>query len=103
MSVTETETESTTETTKEYKFILFVSGMSEKSVKAIENINKICDNQLKGKCELKIMDVNKHPHLAGIYQIIGLPTLIKSDPAPPRMILGDLSETEKVMRILNIE
>ena len=95
-------TENSPELTK-YKFILFVSGMSIKSVKAIENINKICDNQLKGKCELQIIDVTNQPHLARQHQIIGLPTLIKSEPAPARMILGDLSETEKVLRILNID
>ena len=89
--------------TKAYKFILFVSGMSVKSVTAIENINKICDQLLKGKCQLKIIDVTKYPELASQYQIIGLPTLIKSEPAPARMILGDLSETEKVLKILNIE
>ena len=96
-------TESSRITKVEYKFILFVSGMSIKSVKAIENINRICDNQLKGKCELRIIDVTKHPQMAKQYQIIGLPTLIKSEPAPTRIILGDLSEMEKVLRILNIE
>jgi circadian clock protein KaiB len=88
---------------KEHKFILFVSGMSVKSLKAIENINKICDTYLSGNFDLKIIDVYKHPHLATEYQIIGLPTLIKINPMPNRTIIGDLSETDKVLRILDIE
>lgn len=91
-----------TDQEKEHKFILFVSGMSVKSIKAIENLNKICDNYLNGKCEVKIVDINKNPQMAVKYQIIGLPTLIKDDPMTPRMILGDLSEIKKVLKILNI-
>ncbi|MES2592986.1 MAG: circadian clock KaiB family protein [Bacteroidota bacterium] len=86
----------------ENKFILFVSGMSVKSITAIENITKICNTHLFGNFELEIIDVNKEKHQAAQHQIIGLPTLIKTGPGPIRTILGDLSETDKVLKILNI-
>ncbi len=84
------------------KFILFVSGMSVNSINAIENITKIGNKYLDGKFELEIIDINKEKHQAAHYQIIGLPTLIKIEPSPVRTILGDLSETDKVLKILNI-
>lgn len=84
------------------KFILFVSGMSVKSLNAIENITKIGEKYLGGNFELQIIDVTKEKHQAAHYQIIGLPTLIKTDPIPVRTILGDLSETDKVLKILNL-
>jgi len=88
---------------EKHKFILFVSGMSVKSIKAIENIDKICNQYMPGNFEIEIIDVSKNPHQAVHYQIVGLPTLIKTDPLPSRIILGDLSETSKVLEILNIE
>ena len=88
---------------KKYKFILFVSGMSFKSMKAIENIGRICETYLKENFELEIIDVSKDPGLAVDYQLIGLPTLIKVEPTPTRVILGDLSDTNKVLKILTIE
>ena len=88
---------------KKHKFILFVSGMSVKSMKAVENINKIGNQYLPGNFEIEIIDVYKNPLQAVNYQIIGLPTLIKVAPIPSRIILGDLSETSKVLEILNIE
>lgn len=83
--------------------ILFVSGMSDKSGHAVENINRICDQYLQGKCELEIIDINRDKQKAVDYQIIGIPTLIKLLPGPKRIIVGDLSDTAKVLRILDIE
>jgi circadian clock protein KaiB len=87
---------------EKYKFILFTSGMSGKSVTAIENLRKICDRHLQGICDIQIVDLSRDNHLAAEHQIIAIPTLIKTNPDPPRMILGDLSDTEKVLRILEI-
>lgn len=94
--------DSSTENSK-LKFILFVSGMSVKSVRAIENLQKICDTYLAGNFELQIIDISRHKEEAVNYQIVGIPTLIKTGPNPPRIILGDLSDTQKVLRILDIE
>lgn len=85
-----------------YQFILFVSGMSAKSSHAVENMRKICDQYLSGNFELKIIDINREKQLAVDYQIIAIPTLIKIGPDPRRTILGDLSDTAKVLKILDI-
>lgn len=91
-----------TSTTK-HKFKLFVSGMSVKSGHAIENLQKICDTYLNNNYELEIIDISRDKELAVIYQIVAIPTLIKIHPEPKRIILGDLSDKEKVLYILNIE
>lgn len=88
--------------TTKHKFMLFVSGMSVKSGHAIENLRKICDQYLKDTYELEIIDISRDTEQAVIHQIVAIPTLIKTDPAPIRIILGDLSDKEKVLRILNI-
>ena len=85
-----------------YNFLLFVSGMSVKSVHAIENLRKICDAYLKDNFELQIIDISRDKEQAINHQIIAVPTLIKIAPNTPRIILGDLSDTEKVLRILDI-
>ena len=88
--------------TTKHKFMLFVSGMSVKSGHAIENLRKICDQYLKDTYELEIIDISRDTEQAAIHQIVAIPTLIKTNPAPRRIILGDLSDKEKVLRILNI-
>ncbi|MBF4464217.1 MULTISPECIES: circadian clock KaiB family protein [Flavobacterium] len=90
-----------TSTTK-HKFMLFVSGMSVKSGHAIENLRKICDKHLRENYELEIIDISRDTEQAVIHQIVAIPTLIKIQPAPRRIILGDLSDKEKVLRILNL-
>ena len=88
--------------TTQHKFMLFVSGMSVKSGHAIENLRKICDKYLTDNYELEIIDISRDTEQAVIHQIVAIPTLIRTDPAPQRIILGDLSDKEKVLRILNI-
>lgn len=85
-----------------YKFILFVSGMSVKSLRAIENIRKIGTDYFADDFDLNIIDIGKNPQEASKYQIIAVPTLIKVGPDPRRTIIGDLSDTEKVLKILEI-
>jgi len=85
-----------------YNFILFISGMSVKSSAAIENIQKICDQHFKKKCKLKIIDISLEKEMAAKYQIFAIPTLLKTSPKPVRRILGDLSDEEKVLKILQI-
>lgn len=87
-----------TSTTK-HKFKLFVSGMSVKSGHAIENLRKICDTYLKNNYELEIVDISRDKEQAVIHQIVAIPTLIKTQPEPKRIILGDLSDKEKVLYI----
>jgi len=85
-----------------YKFILFVSGMSVKSSRAIENLQKICSDYLADNFELQIIDISRDMAQAVTHQIIAVPTLIKTGPNAPKIILGDLSDTQKVLRILDI-
>lgn len=85
------------------EFILFVSGMSVKSVRAIENINAIGEKYLKGNFDLKIIDITVEKEAALKYGIFAIPTLKKLCPAPVRTIVGDLSDKQKVLKILEIE
>ena len=85
-----------------HRFILFVSGMSPKSSYAVENIRRICDQHLPEAYDLQIIDINRERHLAVEYQIVAIPTLMKMFPAPKRTILGDLSDTTRVLQILDL-
>ncbi len=86
-----------------YKFKLFVSGMSIKSVRAMENLNAICDAHLPDRFHIETIDIMLNKDAAVQYQIVAIPTLIKTEPAPVRTIVGDLSDTNKVITILEIE
>lgn len=85
-----------------YNFILFISGMSTKSIRAIENLQKICDEHLPDNFDLQIVDITNEEMQAVNYQIIGVPTLIKTNPNQKRTIVGDLSDTDKVLKILDL-
>jgi circadian clock protein KaiB len=81
---------------------LFVSGMSPKSMEAIENINKICAEYLENAFDLEIIDLYKHPELATEQQIVFSPSLIKSHPLPKKTMVGTFSDSEKVIKGLGI-
>jgi len=81
---------------------LFVSGMSAKSMVAIENIRRLCDRYLQGAFELEIIDLYKNPKAASEQQIVFSPSLIKQLPLPRKILIGNFSDTEKVMKGLGI-
>ena len=85
-----------------YSLRLFVTGASANSIRAIANLNSICELHLKGNYTLDIIDVHQQPELAQQEQIIALPMLVKSMPMPERRLIGDMSDTKKVLRALNI-
>jgi circadian clock protein KaiB len=87
---------------EKYKFILFISGMSVKSGYAIDNLKRICDDNFQNNFEVEIVDISIDKEKAVIYQIFALPTLIKLNPKPSRIVVGDLSDKEKVLKILGI-
>lgn len=87
----------------EYDLRLFVTGATPNSARAITNIRNICESYLKGRYELKIFDVYQDVELARQEQIIALPLLIKKHPLPERKLIGDLSETEKVLKALGVD
>lgn len=82
---------------------MFVTGATPNSTRAITNIRNICESYLKGRYELKIFDVYQDVELARQEQIIALPLLIKKHPLPERKLIGDLSETEKVLKALGVD
>lgn len=86
----------------EYQLTLFITGGSPNSVRAINNIKSICDQYLSDRYELEVVDVYQNPELAKQEQIIALPTLIKRQPGPLRRLVGDMSDTSKVLRGLDI-
>lgn len=76
---------------------LYVAGTTPRSAQAISNIKKICNEHLAGRYELDVIDTYQKPHLAKRDQVVALPTLIKELPTPLRRIIGDLSDTERVL------
>ena len=81
---------------------LYVAGNTPKSVTAIKNLKKYCEEHLKGKYRIEVIDLLKKPQLAEGDQIFALPTLVRKVPVPMRKIIGDLSNEEKVLVGLNI-
>jgi circadian clock protein KaiB len=80
-----------------YLLRLYVTGSTPKSVHAIANIKQICEEHLQGRYDLEVIDLYQRPNLAKGEQIIAAPTLIKKLPLPLRRIIGDLSNTERVL------
>ena len=83
--------------------MLYVTGASPNSVRAINNIKEICETFLNDNYSLEIIDVHQVPEVAQMEQIIALPTLIKKGPSPERRLVGDLSNKAKVLRGLGIK
>ncbi len=86
-----------------YVLRLYVSGMTERSMDAIQNIRKICDGELKGQCDLRVIDIYKQPVLAKGEQIIATPTLIKKLPPPLRRFIGNLRDSERILLGLDLK
>jgi circadian clock protein KaiB len=85
-----------------YVLKLYVAGRSPKSVNAIANIKTICEAHLQGRYVLDVIDLYQQPQLAQGEQIIAVPTLIRELPSPLRRIIGDMSNTERVLVGLDI-
>lgn len=81
---------------------LYVTGMSPKSMEAIENIKLLCEEHLKDAFELEIIDIYKNPERASEQHIIFSPSLIKQLPLPRKTLIGTLSDTQKVIKALGI-
>jgi len=76
---------------------LYVAGQTPKALTAFANLKKICEDQLKGKYSIEVIDLLKNPQLGTVDQIFALPTLVRKLPVPVRKIIGDLSNTERVL------
>lgn len=85
-----------------YILRLYITGTTSRSISAITNLKRICEEYLEGQYELEVIDLYKNPRLAKDEQIIAAPTLIKKLPLPFRRIIGDMSDKEKVLLGLNL-
>lgn len=86
-----------------YVLRLFITGTTSKSVLALKNLKKVCEEYLEGRYELEVVDLYQNPGLAKDEQIIAAPTLIKKLPLPFRRIIGDMSDVDKVLMGLEIK
>ena len=88
---------------KKWELRLYVAGKTEKSVKALANLKRYCEEHLKGQYKIEVIDLLEKPQLAEGDQILAIPTLVRKVPEPIRKIIGDLSNEEKVLVGLNIK
>ncbi len=87
---------------KDYILRLYVAGQTRKSLAAFANLKRICEENLKGRYKIEIIDLLENPQLARGDQILAVPTLVRQLPPPIKKIIGDLSDTEKVLVGLDI-
>lgn len=85
-----------------YGLSLFVAGTSPASIRAINNLRTILESRLAGRYELDIIDIHQQPELAQKENISAVPILIKKTPSPKRLLVGDMSDTDKVLRGLGL-
>lgn len=87
---------------KAWELRLYVAGQTPKSLTAFANLKKICEEHLAGQYEIEVIDLLKEPQLASGDQILAIPTLVRKLPEPIKKIIGDLSNTERVLVGLDI-
>ena len=87
---------------QKWELRLYVAGKTPKSITALRNLEKYCEEHLKGQYRIEVIDLLVHPQLAEGDQIFAIPTLVRKVPQPIRKIIGDLSNEEKVLVGLNI-
>ena len=81
---------------------LYITGQTPRSVRAIANLRRVCEQELEGQYEIAIIDVLERPQLAEDEKILATPTLIKELPPPLRRVIGDLSDTERILLGLDL-
>nr|WP_067056237.1 circadian clock KaiB family protein [Mucilaginibacter sp. L294] len=85
-----------------YVLRLFITGASPNSIRAVENTKAICEEYLKGRYQLEIIDIHQQPQLAEGEDVIAVPLMIKKSPYPERRMIGDMSDTERVLKGLGL-
>ena len=83
--------------TRYWDLRLYVAGQTPKSIAAFSNLKRICSEHLEGKCRIEVVDLLENPQLAEGDQILAVPTLVRRLPTPLRKVIGDLSNTERVL------
>jgi circadian clock protein KaiB len=87
---------------KSWNLRLYVAGQTPKSIAALANLKKICEEHLENQYNIEVVDLVRNPHLARKDQILAIPTLVRNLPTPIKKIIGDLSNTEKVLLGLDV-
>lgn len=93
---------STRASTKEWELRLYIAGKTPRAIRAFQNLERICEEHLAGQYRIEIIDLLETPKLAAGDQIVAVPTLVRKLPEPVRKIIGDLSNTERVLVGLDI-
>jgi circadian clock protein KaiB len=88
---------------KVWKLRLYVAGQTPKAIRAFANLKVLCDEHLKGRYQIEVIDLLVHPEMARGDQIVAIPTLVIKLPQPVRKIIGDLSDTDKALIGLALE
>ncbi len=101
-SAVEFERGSKKETKERYILRLYITGMTARSKAAIQSIKQICEDHLKDRCDLEVIDIYRNPVLAKGDQIIATPTLIKKLPHPLRKFVGDMTDRERIILGLDL-
>ena len=87
---------------KRWNLRLYVAGQTPKSVTALANLKRICDEHMNGQYSVEVIDLMENPQLARRDQIVAIPTLVRELPSPLKRIIGDLSNTERVLVGLDV-
>jgi circadian clock protein KaiB len=103
MTVLSLDAPTLTDTQEDWHLRLYVAGPSPKSLKALANLKALCEEHLAGRHEIEIIDLVDQPKLARSDDILAIPTLVRRVPAPVRKVIGDLSDTERVLVGLRLQ
>ena len=87
---------------KKWNLRLYVAGQTPKSIVALANLKRICDQHLEGQYKVEVIDLMENPQLAQRDQIVAIPTLVRELPTPLKRIIGDLSNTDRVLVGLDV-
>jgi circadian clock protein KaiB len=88
---------------KKWTMRLYVAGQTPKSIIALANLKRICEEHMEGRYTIEVIDLMDNPRLARQHQIVAIPTLIRELPSPIKRIIGDLSNTERVLVGLDVQ
>ncbi len=102
MTATKTQTPSVLNRKSAWHLCLYIADMTPRSMNAVTNLKWFCRKQLAGRCKLDVIDVLAHPQIAVAENIVALPTLVRKAPKPQRIVIGDLADTARVLRGLDV-
>jgi circadian clock protein KaiB len=84
------------------RLCLYIADQTPRSMNAVANVRQLCDEELQGQCLIKIIDVLEHPEMTVTHNIVALPTLVRESPLPECRVIGDLSDTFRVLKGLKV-